>query len=58
MMREAISVTGYAPEDINYCPCCGSTDIYFDSQEALHCKACELEVFLIEGDGDDEEDEV
>jgi uncharacterized protein YhfF len=55
MMRRATSVTGYAPEDVNYCPQCGSMEIYFDSQDALRCKACKLKVFLIEFDGGSED---
>jgi len=47
------SVSGYAPDNINYCPECGCEEFphsWSASTGAMSCHECGLQVYLVEGD--------
>lgn len=50
-----VSVNGYPPTDIKFCPECGSADIeindHWNSGDGLLvCGSCGLQCYIIEGD--------
>ena len=50
-MSSVISVTGLAPDLINFCPECGSDKFpqFKDSNGELECSECGLHCFIVEG---------
>lgn len=48
-----ISVTGYAPNNINYCPECGAEGFphtTYHSDGRMECDQCGLICYIVEGD--------
>ena len=56
-MFSAVSVTGYTPQKINFCPECGTYDFNQTVTHGLYkCGDCGLSCYIIEAD-DSHEDE-
>ena len=56
MFNSAVSVCGYYPNSLIYCPECGCADIKENYGEALlSCKICGLECYIIEGENSHDE---